>query len=121
MGSYYLLAVLALLFPLLAVADVGSSGGLVWKPVTNVRDPHVIEVAQFAVSQHNKEFAENLSFEKVIKGVEYEEPESGIVTFRLEITVKSDVKSFAVATSVTDNASTKHKKLGSFTKIGHDN
>ncbi|KAK6938876.1 Cystatin domain [Dillenia turbinata] len=44
----------------------GIPGG--WQPITNLKDPHVVEIAEFAVTQHNKVAKENLKFESVIKG-----------------------------------------------------
>jgi cystatin-C len=35
----------------------------------DINDPHVIEIANFAVTEYNKENSKNLKFEKVINGV----------------------------------------------------
>ena len=45
-------------------------GGLLggWKPIKDVKDPHVIEVAEFAVKEHNNESKTELEFESVSKG-----------------------------------------------------
>lgn len=37
-------------------------------PIKNLTDPHILDIANFAVTQHNKETNSNLIFERVIKG-----------------------------------------------------
>ncbi|CAK8564448.1 unnamed protein product [Lathyrus sativus] len=39
-----------------------------YSPITNINDPHVIEVAKFAVTQYDKQSGAKLKFNKVIKG-----------------------------------------------------
>ncbi|WOL17621.1 hypothetical protein Cni_G26414 [Canna indica] len=46
-------------------AGVGSDGG--WKPLENMNDSQVHEIAEFAVSQHNKEANTKLTLSEVIK------------------------------------------------------
>ncbi|XP_019052721.1 PREDICTED: cysteine proteinase inhibitor 1-like [Nelumbo nucifera] len=72
----------SLLLPLLLMVAFlfffnGTSGNAVgrrslipggWQPIKDVRDAHVKEIAQFAVTEHNKEAKTNLKFQKVIRG-----------------------------------------------------
>ncbi|KAL5066366.1 hypothetical protein RYX36_028103 [Vicia faba] len=37
-------------------------------PITNINDPHVIEIAKFAVTQYDKQSGAKLKFKKIIKG-----------------------------------------------------
>ena len=39
-----------------------------WSKIKNMSDPHVAEIGEFAVSEHNKETNSKLAFIKVIKG-----------------------------------------------------
>ncbi|XP_058771917.1 cysteine proteinase inhibitor 5-like [Vicia villosa] len=39
-----------------------------YNPITNINDPHVIEIAKFAVTQYDKQSGVKLKFKKVIKG-----------------------------------------------------
>ncbi|CAI9773174.1 unnamed protein product [Fraxinus pennsylvanica] len=39
-----------------------------YEPIDNPNDPTVIEIAKFAVAEHNKEAKSNLKFQKVVKG-----------------------------------------------------
>ncbi|MED6157106.1 hypothetical protein PIB30_020262 [Stylosanthes scabra] len=62
-----------LLLALSAAATVDSRiepSGLVggWTPIENLGDPHVLEIAKFAVTEYNKQSGASLNLEKVIKG-----------------------------------------------------
>ncbi|KAF5177758.1 Histidine-containing phosphotransfer protein [Thalictrum thalictroides] len=39
-----------------------------WKPIEDIKDPHVQELGKFAVSEHNKEAKTDLSFNEVVRG-----------------------------------------------------
>ncbi|KAF7840546.1 cysteine proteinase inhibitor 5-like [Senna tora] len=61
---------MSLLFlPLCAVA-VGGGKALVggWTPIKDIKEPHVTEIAEFAVTEYNKRSGAKLKLEKVIKG-----------------------------------------------------
>lgn len=86
-GYYLLLAILAVLLSLSAAATpLGpATGG--WEPIENINDPHVKEIAEFAVSEYNKKSNKKLVFQSVVKG------ETQVVTgknYRLVIAVKDD-------------------------------
>ncbi|XP_054778878.1 cysteine proteinase inhibitor 5 [Prosopis cineraria] len=64
------LVLLSLFFlPLCAVAE-GSRGPLLggWTPIKDIEDPHVTEIAKFAVSEYDKRSGAALKLEKVLKG-----------------------------------------------------
>ncbi|CAN6683029.1 unnamed protein product [Malus baccata var. baccata] len=46
----------------------GITGG--WRPIENISDPHVKEIAEFAVSEYNKQAKgqNKLAFERVVRG-----------------------------------------------------
>ncbi|KAJ7967798.1 Cysteine proteinase inhibitor [Quillaja saponaria] len=67
---FLLLLLLSLgILPLCSFA-VSRRGALVggWKPIKDPQDPHVIEIAQFAVSEYDKKSGADLRFASVIKG-----------------------------------------------------
>ncbi|XP_058732676.1 cysteine proteinase inhibitor 5-like [Vicia villosa] len=77
---------LALLLILFASATTSQAiiGG--WSPIKNISDPYVIELANFAVVENNKQKGETLKFEKLIKG------ESQVVVgtnYRLTLSAKN--------------------------------
>ncbi|KAF8410825.1 hypothetical protein HHK36_003362 [Tetracentron sinense] len=39
-----------------------------WAPIKDVKDPHVQEIGQFAVTEHNKEAKTELKYERVVRG-----------------------------------------------------
>ncbi|XP_045831230.1 cysteine proteinase inhibitor 5-like [Trifolium pratense] len=62
-----LIFILVILFALVATNQAISTSGS--RPI-NINDPHVIEIANFAVTEYNKKNNEaKLKFEKVINGI----------------------------------------------------
>ena len=54
-----------------AVAGPGQRRSLIvggWSPIANLSDPNVIEIAKFAVAEHNKEANARLALIRVVKG-----------------------------------------------------
>ncbi|KAJ4815267.1 Cysteine proteinase inhibitor [Rhynchospora pubera] len=43
-----------------------SAGG--WQPIENITDPHVQEIGNYAVSEHNRQSGDNLEFLRVTSG-----------------------------------------------------
>lgn len=39
-----------------------------WRPIQNLKDPEVLRIANFALTEHNKEAKTNLTFVAVLKG-----------------------------------------------------
>lgn len=80
--NFFLLLLLSLvLFPLYAFAAVRVGG---WRPISNVKDPHVVEIGEFAVSEYDKQIKSGLKFVAVVSG------ESQVVAganYRLIVTV----------------------------------
>ncbi|KAL9398047.1 hypothetical protein Peur_007008 [Populus x canadensis] len=65
------------------VVDAALLGG--WSPIKDLKDKHVVEIAEFAVAEHNKEAKSNLMLESIVKG------ESQVVSgrnYRLVLAVK---------------------------------
>ncbi|XP_072977285.1 cysteine proteinase inhibitor 5-like [Typha angustifolia] len=74
MKSLSLLLLLPLLLILASSSHVSAKhprralvlGG--WKAIKNISDPHVQELGEYAVAEHNKAAKPGLVFEKVVKG-----------------------------------------------------
>ncbi|KAJ8492683.1 hypothetical protein OPV22_014404 [Ensete ventricosum] len=64
------LLLLLLIGAVLSASAAASSGKALggWTPIKDVNDPHVLEIAQFAVSEHNKQANSGLALDKVVKG-----------------------------------------------------
>ncbi|KAJ7946385.1 Cysteine proteinase inhibitor [Quillaja saponaria] len=88
MRPHYLLLVLSVvLLPLCTVAIGGSEslpGG--WTLIEDTKDPHVVEIAQYAVSEYDRESGATLKFESVNSG-ETQVVSAGI-NYRLVVEVK---------------------------------
>ncbi|KFK26534.1 hypothetical protein AALP_AA8G261400 [Arabis alpina] len=55
------------LLPLISVVvEGGLLGG--WKPIKDVSDPNVVDIAKYAISEHNKVSKPGLVYEKVVQG-----------------------------------------------------
>ncbi|KAL0692847.1 hypothetical protein Bca4012_060027 [Brassica carinata] len=63
--AFFLLLPSLLLLPLYASA-VALVGG--WSPISDVKDPHVIEMGVFAVSEYDKQSKSGLKFVTVVSG-----------------------------------------------------
>ncbi|CAJ1941463.1 unnamed protein product [Sphenostylis stenocarpa] len=61
------LILLALVLFVSAVARENSMPGG-WSPIKNINDPHVTEIADYAVTEYDKRSGQKLKLEKVIKG-----------------------------------------------------
>ncbi|CAH2052744.1 unnamed protein product [Thlaspi arvense] len=53
------------LLPLYASAAAHLGG---WIPITNIKDPHVVHIGEFAVSEYNKQTKSGLKFDSVVSG-----------------------------------------------------
>ncbi|CAN8245704.1 unnamed protein product [Cochlearia groenlandica] len=56
---------LLLLFPLHASAAARVGG---WSAISDVKDPHVVEIGEFAVSEYDKQSKSGLKFVTVVSG-----------------------------------------------------
>lgn len=50
----------------MSVRNQAIAGG--WEPIKNINDPHVIDIANYAVTEHDRQAGLNLKLEKVISG-----------------------------------------------------
>ncbi|XP_021831675.1 cysteine proteinase inhibitor 1-like [Prunus avium] len=91
MRPHCLLALVALVLPLVAAAATGHRDALVggYQPIKNISDPHVKEIAEFAVSEYNKQAQgkNKLVFQRVIRG---ETQVVAGINFRLVISAKNE-------------------------------
>ncbi|EOA28712.1 hypothetical protein CARUB_v10024940mg [Capsella rubella] len=62
---FFLLLVSLVLLPLhvTVLAAIGS-----WTPISDVKDPHIVEIGEFAVSEYNKQSKSGLKYVKVVSG-----------------------------------------------------
>ncbi|XP_065854961.1 cysteine proteinase inhibitor 5 [Euphorbia lathyris] len=57
-------------FVAFAAGSMRGSGSMPggWTPIKDLKDPHVAEIAQFAVSEYNNRSKTNLKLQSVVKG-----------------------------------------------------
>ncbi|KAF3452089.1 hypothetical protein FNV43_RR08185 [Rhamnella rubrinervis] len=107
--------VLVLVALFVAAASAARTKALVggWKTVQDLKDPHVKEIIEFAVSKYNKQSKANLKFDSVVKG------DSQVVAginYRLVISVKNGNATERYQVVVWEN--TKHfMKITSFNLV----
>ncbi|XP_019171504.1 PREDICTED: cysteine proteinase inhibitor 5-like [Ipomoea nil] len=85
-----------------------------WSPIKDLKDPVVVEIANFAINTHNKEAKSNLIFKSVIGG------ESQIVeglNYKLDIEVEEGNCLNKYEALVWDKPSEKFRQLTSFKKL----
>ncbi|GAB4830757.1 hypothetical protein Ancab_004790 [Ancistrocladus abbreviatus] len=85
-----------------------------YRPIKNLNDQHVIEIAQFAVTEHNKEDGTDLEFKKVVKG------ESQVVAgtnYRLVIAAMNGADLGDYEAVVYERPWENYRKLTSFEKV----
>ncbi|KAH7545330.1 cysteine proteinase inhibitor 1 [Ziziphus jujuba] len=114
MRPHSFLILIALLLPFMAVAARSKAlvGG--WSPLKNLNDPHVQGIAEFAVSEYNKQSKAELKLDKVVKG------ETQVVSgtnYRLVLAVKNGAKSERYQAVVWEKPWENFKKLTSFDPV----
>ncbi|KAL0443024.1 UNVERIFIED_CONTAM: putative MO25-like protein [Sesamum latifolium] len=115
------LALLSVFLAILLASALNEASPVVggWKPIDNLKDPEVVAIANFAVTEHNKQDGTALAFESVVKG------ETQVVAgtnFRLVIAAKdgSAAGSKQYRALVWDKPWQKFRKLLSFEEIKGD-
>ncbi|CAH2052735.1 unnamed protein product [Thlaspi arvense] len=61
----FILLIPLVLLPLYASAAARLGG---WIPITNIKDPHVVQIGEFAVSEYKKQTKSGLKFDSVVSG-----------------------------------------------------
>ncbi|KAK8478705.1 hypothetical protein V6N13_096968 [Hibiscus sabdariffa] len=107
----FLVLLLPLLLLPLIISDVaeGSLAGR-WEPIKDINDPHVTEIAEFAVDEFNKQGNTGLKLVAVVKG------ETQVVSgtnYRLILKATDGTTTKTYQTIVWEDA-LKNKKLTSF-------
>ncbi|EYU27692.1 hypothetical protein ABFS82_13G133400 [Erythranthe guttata] len=81
-------SVLFLLLSIMVVSSINEAGATffgIWLPIANLKTPEVVQIAKFAVAEHNKEAKTSLQFVTVVRG----ETKLAVgKNYRLVITVK---------------------------------
>ena len=119
MRANFPLLLLASLFVLANFSSAAKLGGYgpktgEWSPIKNLSDPHVAEIGEYAVSEHNKEANSKLALSRVIKG------ETQVVAglnYRLVLETKDGGKVESFEAIVLERAWEKALKLTSFKPI----
>ena len=91
---------------------LGLAGG--WRPIKDVNDPHVKEIGQYAISEHNKKAKSDLQFDHVVRG------ESQVVAginYRLVIAAKDGSVSNNYEAVVWEKAWEGYRNLTSFKQV----
>ncbi|KAK4371561.1 hypothetical protein RND71_011036 [Anisodus tanguticus] len=115
MSIKLLVVVATILFHISAVHG-GRKEALVggWKPITNLTDPVVVGIGQFAVDEHNNQAMTKLKFQKITKG------ESQVVVginYRLTITAKDGDSPHHYLAEVLNKPQQKDRNLISFREL----
>ncbi|PKI66414.1 cysteine proteinase inhibitor 1 [Punica granatum] len=114
-----LLLLAASVVPLLSAAGFGGGGGPVlggWKPIKDVNDPYIKEIAGFAVSEHNKQARASLKLQGVKSG------ESQVVAgtnYRLIIAAADGAATGDYEAVVWDKPWERSRKLTTFKPVTH--
>ncbi|KAG6641870.1 cysteine proteinase inhibitor 5 [Carya illinoinensis] len=115
MKAQFFYLVTFLFLPIFSTA-AGPRGPLVggWQPIKNVKDPHVKEIGEFAVSEYNKASSASLKFQNVVKG------ETQVVSgtnYRLVVVAKDGGVTKNYQAIVWEKPWENFKKLTSFTPV----
>ncbi|GKV49016.1 hypothetical protein SLEP1_g55790 [Rubroshorea leprosula] len=102
------LSVSLLLLPLIC-AGLGG-----WQPIKNLNDPHLLEIARFAVSEFNKQSKMNLTLDGILKG---EKQIVSGVNYRLNLAVEDGSQRKLYEAIVWEKDGESFKKLISFKPI----
>lgn len=116
--KFVFLAVSLLLLPLICSgrSDLGPMVGG-WKPIKDLNDAHVKEIAAFAVSERSKQLGVSLNLDHVVKGEQ--QVVSGI-TYRLTLVAKDGgAGSKQYVATVWEKPWEKFRKLTSFKPASH--
>ncbi|PSS04667.1 Cysteine proteinase inhibitor 1 like [Actinidia chinensis var. chinensis] len=111
------LSLLLLLLLALSAAVVGgrkrvAAGG--WRPIENLNSAEVQDVAQFAVSEHNKQANDELQYQSVVRG--YTQVVAG-TNYRLVIAAKDGAVVGNYEAVVWDKPWMHFRNLTSFRKV----
>ncbi|GMI72682.1 hypothetical protein HRI_000937500 [Hibiscus trionum] len=85
-----------------------------WSPIENISDPHVTEIAEFAVGEYNKQSKGSLKLDKVVKG------ETQVVSgmnYRLVLKAKDGTAVETYQAIVWEKAWQNYKNLTSFNPV----
>lgn len=104
----------ASLSPLLLATPGDHPNYGAYRPIEDIHNPHVVEIAEFAVSELNKQFQKKLVFQSVVRG------EKQVVAgenYKLVITVKDESSSVNYECVVWEKVWLKFRKLTSFHEV----
>ncbi|GAB2224722.1 hypothetical protein Drorol1_Dr00005491 [Drosera rotundifolia] len=67
MGAIIFLSLLLLPLVAISIQAVNPLATGVWEPIKKIKDPQLVEIACFAITEHNLQAHTNLHFEKVLE------------------------------------------------------
>ncbi|XP_030511425.1 cysteine proteinase inhibitor 1-like [Rhodamnia argentea] len=111
-----ILAAAAVVLLQVSAAGAGSTGAVVggWKPIKNLSDPYVREIAEFAVKTHNGEANTGLLLKNVVKG---ETQVAAGMNYRLVVEVKGGADAGRFEALVWDKPWEHFRRLSSFEAV----
>ncbi|GAB4826495.1 hypothetical protein Ancab_033391 [Ancistrocladus abbreviatus] len=112
--SVLFLSLLLLYFTVSGVCAGRAAVVGTYRPIKDLNDPHLIEIAMFAVAEHNKEEQMDLEYTKIVKG------ESQVVAginYRLVIAAKDSADLGNYEAVVYERTWEHYRSLTSFKKV----
>ncbi|XP_012469025.2 cysteine proteinase inhibitor 1 [Gossypium raimondii] len=85
-----------------------------WTSIKNIKDPHVTEITEFAVDEHNTQLKGSLKLEEVVKG---ETQVISGINYKLVLQAKDGTADNSYEAVVWEKAWLKFRKLTSFTLV----
>ena len=116
MRTRSVLAIIALASLLAAASALGGDGAKAggWKPIEDLSDPQVKEVAKFAVSEYNKQSKAALRLKSIVKG---ETQVVAGINYRLDLAVANGSATERYEAIVWDKPWLHYRNLTSFKPI----
>ena len=117
MRPHYLILLSLLVFASVSALAAARLGGIVggWTPIKDIKnDPHVAEIAEYAVTEYDKRSGANLKLVKVVKG---ETQVVAGINYRLVLKAKDGSKTTDYEAVVWEKAWEHFRNLTSFTPL----
>ncbi|KAK7331127.1 hypothetical protein VNO77_25341 [Canavalia gladiata] len=112
MRKFENLLLLVILFASMIVRNEAIPGG--WTPIKNLKDPHVQQIANFAVIEYDKQSGANLKLVNVIRG---DTQVVAGISYRLVLAASNGPSTGKYQAVVLEKAGLQDKKLISFTSL----
>ncbi|PPR84532.1 hypothetical protein GOBAR_AA36172 [Gossypium barbadense] len=115
LNSCFLILSLSYLFLPLILSDARKDALIEgWTSIKNIKDPHMTEITEFAVDEHNTQLKGSLKLEEVVKG---ETQVISGINYKLVLQAKDGTADNSCEAVVWEKAWLKFRKLTSFTLV----